>query len=169
MTTDSERFAKASAAGKRAGGSPYEKRAKVSTGTKVWVSAVYVFDVAVALWLGRHGAPWWMTVGFWALITVGALMSMIFRPLMNKYHRRYMLMAREQVHRVRGIDPNDPVGLGLGHLFNADPGLDRLSAESGARFALSAVNTMLDEVEAETPIPTFLGQEIDPDKKAKRR
>lgn len=164
-----ERLNKATAAGKRASASPYNKDAKTSGMWKVWTLAVYVFYVAVALWLSRHGAPWWMTWGYWSLILVTALTVLAFRPFANKLKRRKMLLAREQVHQVRQLDASDPVGLGLGLLFDADPGLDRLSAEAGIRFALARVHAVLDEVEAATPEPTFWGHTIGDDGKATKR
>ena len=154
MNANEERLAKASAAGKRAV-SPYEKQAKTSGMWKVYSAAVYAFEVAIALWLGRHGAPWWMTWGWWLLIVASGLIALVFTPFANKLKRRKMLLAREQVHRVRQLDASNPVALGLGHLFDADPGLDRLSAEAGVRFALSCVNAVLDEVEHSTPEPTM--------------
>lgn len=168
MSTE-ERLNKATAAGKRASASPYEKQAKTGGMWKVWTAGVYVFDVAIALWLGRHGAPWWMTWGFWALIVVTALTVLAFRPFATKLKRRKMLLAREQVHRVRQLDAADPVSLGLGHLFDADPGLDRLSAEAGIRFALARVNAVLDEVDAATPEPTFWGYKLGDDGKATKK
>lgn len=167
MSTE-ERLSKAAAAGKRAS-SPYEKQAKSGGAYKVWLVGMYAFKVAVALWLGRHGAPWWMVWGWWALIVIGALLVLVLHPYANKVKRRKMLLAREQVHRVRQLDAADPVALGLGHLFDADPGLDRLSAEAGIRFALARVNAVLDEVEASTPEPTFFGYTIDDDGQAKKK
>lgn len=168
MSTE-ERLSKAAAAGKRVSASPYEKQAKTSGLTKVWVMGVYVFYAAVALWLGRHGAPWWMTWGYWALLVFSALTSLVFTPFGNKLKRRRMLLAREQVHRVRQLDASDPVALGLGHLFDADPGLDRLSVEAGVRFTLARVNTVLDEVDAATPEPTLFGHTIGDDGKATKK
>lgn len=168
MTADEERLRKAAAAGKRAA-SPYEKQAKTSGAWKMWSVGVYAFEVAIALWLGRNGAPWWMTWGWWVLIAISALIVVVFTPLANKVKRRHMLLAREQVHRVRQLDASDPVGLGLGHLFDADPGLDRLSAEAGVRFALAAVNGVLDEVDRSTPEPSLFGQTIGDDGKARKK
>jgi hypothetical protein len=158
-----ERLRKAAEAGKRASASPYEKQAKTSGMVKAWTVAVYVFQVAIALWLGRHDAPWWMTWGWWALLTVSALFALVFTPLGAKVKRRHMLLAREQVHRVRQLDAADPVALGLGHLFDADPNLDHVSAEAGVRFALARVNSVLDEVEASTPKPSLWGYVINDD------
>lgn len=162
-TTSSERLRKAADAGKRATASPYEQQAKTSGMTKLWTATVYAFEIAIALWLGRHGAPWWMVWGWWLLIVVSGLMVLVFTPLTNKVKRRKMLLAREQVHRVRQLDAADPVSLGLGHLFDADPGLDRLSAEAGVRFALARVNAVLDEVEKTTPEPSLWGHQIKDD------
>jgi hypothetical protein len=163
-----ERLSKAAAAGKRAS-SPYEKQAKTGGMWKVWTAGVYVFEVAIALWLGRHGAPWWMTWGWWALIVVSGLLVLVFTPATNKFKRRKMLLAREQVHQVRQLDASDPVALGLGHLFDADPGLDRLSVEAGVRFTLARVNTVMDEVDASTPAPTLFGATFDDDGKATKK
>jgi hypothetical protein len=164
-----ERLSKATAAGKRAGPSPYEKQAKTNGMWKVWTAGVYVFYVAVALWLGRHDAPWWMVWGFWFLIAFIALTRLVFGSFADKAKRRKMLLAREQVHRVRQLDASDPVALGLGHLFDADPGLDRLSVEAGVRFTLARVNTVMDEVDAATPEPTLFGQTIGDDGKARKK
>lgn len=158
-----ERLRKAAEAGKRATSSPYEKQAKTGGLTKLTTVGVIVFEVVIAVWLSGHGAPWWMAWGWWALVTVSGLMALVFTPLANKVKRRHMLLAREQVHRVRRLDASDPVALGLGHLFDADPGLDRLSAEAGVRFALARVNAVLDEVEAATPKPSMWGQTINDD------
>jgi hypothetical protein len=165
VSSTEERLSKATAAGKRAA-SPYEKQAKTAGMTKVWVAAVYVFEVAVALWLGDHDAPWWMVWGYWALIAFVVAANLVFRPLGNKVKRRHMLLAREQVHQVRQLDASDPVGLGLGHLFDADPDLDHVSAEAGVRFALARVNSVLDEVDKSTPEPSLWGYTIGDDGKA---
>lgn len=169
MTNEQERLKRAAAAGKRAGTSPYERQAKASGAWKWWMVGFYTFYIGVAVWLGEHGAPWWMTVGFWVTISISVITSTVFYPLANKVKRRKMLLAREQVHRVRKLDADDPVGLGLGHLFDADPMLDHLSVEAGVRFALSAVNAVLDEVEKSTPEPTWLGYTIDDNGKARGR
>jgi hypothetical protein len=101
MTPAEERLSKATAAGKRAAASPYEKQAKASGKYKIYVASIYVFEGAVAVWIGRHGAPWWMTWGFWAQLVISALTVAAFTPFANKLKRRKMLLAREQVHRVR--------------------------------------------------------------------
>lgn len=168
MNADQERLSKATAAGKRAAASPYEKQAKTSASTKLWIGASYALEGAVAVWIVRHGAPWWMTWGFWAQLVVTGLLVVVFTPLANRVKRRKMLLAREQVHRVRQLDASNPVALGLGHLFDADPGLDRLSAEAGVRFALAAVHGVLDEVEASTPEPSLWGYTVGDDGKARK-
>jgi hypothetical protein len=169
MTSTEERLSKATAAGKRAGASPYEKQARSGGAWKVWTAGVWVFEVAIALWLGGHGAPWWMTWGWWALIAISGLMLLAFRPLAAKLNRRKMLLAREQVHQVRQLDASDPAALGLGHLFDADPGLDPVAVEAGVRFALARVNAVLDDVEASTPEPTLWGYTIGDDGKATKK
>jgi hypothetical protein len=158
-----ERLKRAAQAGKKATASPYEKQAKASGMTKVWTATIYVFETYIALWLGRNDAPWWVVWGFWALLCIGILTTLFLAPLAGKIKRRQMLLAREQVHRVRQLDPADPVTLGLGHLFDADPGLDRLSAEAGMRFTLARVNAVLDEVEAATPKPSMWGHVVNDD------
>lgn len=168
MSSTEERLSKASAAGKRAS-SPYDKQAKSSSAYKVWVAAIWVFEVVIAVWLGRHGAPWWMTWTWWALVVINVLFVLVFTPFGNKIKRRKMLLAREQVHQVRQLDAADPIALGLGHLFDADPGLDRLSAEAGIRFALARVNAVLDEVDAATPEPSLFGYTIGDDGTAKKK
>jgi hypothetical protein len=169
MSIDEERLSKATAAGKRASSSPYEKQAKSSAGTSIWRLGTFVFQVVVAVWLARHGAPWWMVWGWWAMLAVSWALALVFGPFASKLKRRKMLLAREQVHRVRQLDAADPVGLGLGHLFDADPGLDRLSVEAGVRFALARVNAVLDEVDAATPEPSLFGYTIDSDGKATKK
>lgn len=164
MSTE-ERLSKASAAGKRAA-SPYEKQDKSSGIYKVYMVGAYAFEAAIALWLGRHGAPWWMTWGWWALIAWSVSMTVVFLPVANKLKRRKMLLALEQVHQVRLLDASDPVGLGLGHLFDADPDLDHVSAEAGVRFALARVNSVMDEVDKSTPEPSLWGYTIGDDGKA---
>jgi len=169
MASTEERLGKATAAGKRAGASPYEKQAKTRGMSKVWTAAIFAFKVAIALWLGRHGAPWWMTWGWWALIAISELLMLVFTPLVTKLKRRKMLLAREQVHQVRQLDASDPVALGLGHLFDADPDLDWVAVEAGVRFALARVNAVLDEVDASTPEPSLWGYKIGDDGKATKK
>lgn len=168
---ESERLARAAAAGKLAAASvsPYEEQAKASGASKVWTLSIYIFETAVAVWLGQHGAPWWMTLGFWAVIVVGAVTTVALLPLANKIRRRKWLLAREQVHQVRKLASLTPVQIGLGLLFDADPLLDKDSVEVGSRFAMSAVIGALDEVEARTPEPTWLGVTIGDDGKATKR
>lgn len=165
---DQERLKKATAAGRRPTTSPYESEARLAPVAKLWVAISYVFEVVIAVWLGRHDAPWPMVWGWWALICVSLLTVLVFSPMARKIKRRKMLMAREQVHRVRQLDASDPVALGLGHLFDADPELDHLSVEAGVRFALARVNTVIDEVDAATPEPSFLGHTIGDDGKVSR-
>jgi len=169
MTTESERLARAAAAGKRAGASPLEKEVRITGVTKMWVLGTYLFEIAIAVWLGRHGAPWVMVWGWWAIIAFSAFLLLTFGPLARKVKRRSMLLAREQVHRVRKLDANDPVGLGLGHLFDADPGLDRMSVEAGVSFTLAAVNAVLDQTERDIPQPSWLGYTVDNSGKATKK
>lgn len=168
---ESERLAKAAAAGRlaAAAASPYEKQAKTSGTYKLWYLAVFIFDVSIIVWLARHGAPWWMTWCFAGVVAVGALSTLAFYPLANRIKRRKMLLAREQVHQVRKLASMTPVQMGLGLLFDADPLLDKDSVEVGSRFAMSAVIGALDEVQARTPEPSWLGYTIDDDGKATKR
>ena len=165
--TDNDRLRAAAEAGRRAttaGPGPMEKDAKISATTRF-------------VWLGIYGATLYAAITQlhgWLAWVVGAhavaslTLHLFLYSSMQKIKRRKMLLAREQVHRVRALNANNPVSLGLGHLFDADPDLDRLSVEAGVRFALARVHAVMDEADAETP-STLWGQPIDGDaRKAKR-
>lgn len=158
MSSTEERLSKAAAAGKRASASPYEKQAKTSGFTRLYLLAECTVTAFAAL-----RTDGWLSLALWVLFAANLTLNLAFWPLVNKVKRRTLLLAREQVHRVRQLDASEPVALGLGHLFDADPGLDRLSAEAGVRFALARVNAVLDEVEAATPKPTLFGQTLNDD------
>jgi len=155
---DAERLSKAAEAGKRATTSPMERDQKMSgTSRLLWLAGYAVIGYAATRVDG------WLSWALWAYTGSGLLVNLFFWKLANKIKRRKMLLAREQVHRVRQLDAENPVAFGLGHLFDADPGLDHLSAEAGVRFALARVNAVLDEVEAQTPKPSMWGFQINDD------
>lgn len=168
MSTNQERLAKAAAAGRRAGSSPYKREQRMGAGSKIWVAGVYAFDIAVGVWLNQHHAPWWMQAGFWIINGTAAFILVVFGPVTRKIKRRSTLMAKEQVFRVRQLDAADPVALNLGLLFDADASLDHFSAQAGAQFALSHVHAVLDEVEAETPPAKFWGTTMNDDGTVKK-
>jgi hypothetical protein len=153
-----ERLRKAAEAGKRASASPYERQAKTSGFTRLFLLAE---NTAIAFAAVRTEGL--LSAALWLLFTANLTLNLAFWPLANKIRRRRMLLAREQVHQVRQLDASNPVALGLGHLFDADPGLDRLSAEAGVRFALARVGAVLDEVEKSTPKPSLWGFVINDD------
>jgi len=165
--TDNERLRAAAEAGRRAttaGPGPMEKDAKISVTSRLIWLGIYGVTLYAAI-TQLHG---WLAWAIGAHAVVNLALYVFLHNSMQKIKRRKMLLAREQVHRVRALDADDPVGLGLGHLFDADPDLDRLSVEAGVRFALNRVHSVIDEVDAETP-STLWGQPIDSDaRKAKR-
>lgn len=157
MSAD-ERLRKAAEAGKRASASPYEKQAKTSGFTRLYLLAECTVTAFAAV-----RTDGWLSAALWLLFAANLTMNLVFWPLANKIKRRQQLLAKEQVHQVRQLDAADPVALGLGHLFDADPNLDHVSAEAGVRFALARVNAVLDEVEASTPKPSLWGYVINDD------
>jgi hypothetical protein len=161
---DRARLRAAAEAGKRASAklSPMEQDAKRGFGTLMIILA----EVGLlAMAATRTGG--WLSWALWALCALNALGAAFWGPG-QRIKRRKMLLAREQVHQVRKLDADNPAGLGLGLLFDADPGLDHLSVEAGIRFALARVNAVIDEVDATTPDKVF-GQPIDEfGKKGKR-
>lgn len=160
MSTE-ERLSKAAEAGRRATASPMERDAKTSPMTRLyWLACLGVIGYAAHV---THG---WLSLALWFYVVTNVLVALVFGKFAGKLKRRKMLLAREQVHRVRQLDASDPVGLGLGHLFDADPNLDRVSAEAGVRFALARVNAVLDEAEKATPEPTLFGYSVGDDGKA---
>jgi hypothetical protein len=161
MSSTEERLSRASAAGKRASASPMERDQKFSGFTRLYWLAGYGVIAYAAVRV--HG---WLSLALWVYVVVSVSMNLFFWKVVRKLRHRKMLLAREQVHRVRQLDASNPVALGLGHLFDADPGLDRLSAEAGVRFALARVNAVLDEVDATTPEPSLWGYTIGDDGKA---
>lgn len=161
---DRARLRAAAEAGKRASAkpSPMEQAARRGIGHFLVILAeVTIIGVAATR------ADGWLSWALWALFGFNLLGAALWGPT-QKLKRRKMLLAREQVHQVRKLDADDPAGLGLGLLFDADPGLDHLSVEAGIRFALARVNAVIDEVDAATPNKMF-GQPIDEfGKKGKR-
>lgn len=164
MSSTEERLSRASAAGKRASASPYERDERLSGLTRLYLLAGY----GVVAYAATR-ADGWLSLALWVYVVIAVARNLLFWKVVKQFRRRKMLLAREQVHRVRKLDASDPVGLGLGHLFDADPNLDPISAEAGVRFALARVNAVLDEVDASTPEPTLWGYPIDDDGKATKK
>lgn len=157
MSTE-ERLRKAAEAGKRATASPMERSEKTSGAWRLyWLAGLSVVGYAA------YQAEGWLSWALWAYCLSSLFMTLVFHKLANRLRNRQMLLAREQVHRIRQLDATNPVAFGLGHLFDADPGLDKVSAEAGTRFALARVNAVLDEVEASTPKPRMWGFVINDD------
>jgi hypothetical protein len=153
---DRARLRAAAQAGKRASvkPGPMEQAARRGFGNlMIMLAEIGVLAVAAS---HAHGWLWWALL---ALLSFNVLEAVLWGPA-QKIKYREMLLAREQVHQVRKLDADNPAGLGLGLLFDADPGLDHLSVEAGVRFALARVNAVIDEVDAATPDKVF-GQPID--------
>lgn len=129
------------------------------------------------IWIvGFHSdLPAWAKV---LLITLYALMLVlvtVFWPKARKLGARRDALAREQVYRVRQLDPEtDPAGFGLGNLCDALSGVNeatgggKLTTEeielvrAGAVFAVEQVRTTLADVAATgVPEPTLKGQRWD--------
>jgi hypothetical protein len=150
-----DRLRAATEAGRRTSASPYEKQAKTSGFTRLYLLAECTVTAFAAL-----RTDGWLSLALWVLFTANLTLNLAFWPLANKVKRRKLLLAREQVHRVRQLDASNPAAFGLGLLFDADPGLDHLSAEAGVRFALARVHAALDDAEAATPEPTLWGYTV---------
>lgn len=153
-----DRLRKAAEAGKRATASPYQRHEKTSASVHAYWLASYALIAYAAT-----QTDGWLSWALWTHFTLSLFTFVVLRKFAEKIRRRKMLLAREQVWRVRQLDADNPVGLGLGHLFDADPDLDRTSTEAGVRFALTRVETVLDEVETETPKPTLWGHTFNDD------
>lgn len=164
MNVNEERLSRAAAAGKRATAGPVARDQKVSLWTRLAGLAGYVLIGYAAV-----RAEGWLSWALWVYLAYTSLWALLFERFFGKLRRRKMLLAREQVHRVRQLDASDPAGLGVGYLFDADPDLDRLAVEAGIRFALARVNAVLDEVETAIPEPTLWGYTISDDGKATKK
>jgi hypothetical protein len=159
-----ERLGKAAAAGKRASASPIERDDKMGPLMRLyWLAGYAVVGYAA------HRAESWLSLALWVYFATAMGMNLFFWGFAKKLRQRKMLLAREQVHRVRQLDASDPVALGLGHLFDADPTLDRIAVEAGVRFTLARVNGVLDEVKSSIPEPSIWGYTFDDNGKATKK
>lgn len=153
-----DRLNKAAEAGRRATTSPYRRDEKTSASVHLyWLASYILIGFAAARVDG------WLSWALWIHLALSVSTVLVFRKFAARIRRRKNLLAREQVYQVRQLDATNPVAFGLGHLFDVDPGLDKVSAEAGTRFAIARVNAVFDEVEAATPKPTLWGHTLNDD------
>jgi hypothetical protein len=133
---------------------------------RLWTVAVNGAFIYV-LWT-HPDLPWWGRALACAFIALDLILAVFVRPAIDRGKIRRAFLAREQVHRVRRLNPDeDPSGFGIGNLCDAlavasDDGklttAERDCALAGATFAIERVRQALDGADDDLKVPDWGGK-----------